>query len=46
MIGDLSNFGEVWYNRESLANILSMAEVRKRNRITMDTDIEQALLVH
>ena len=46
MVGDLSNFGEVWYNEKSLANILSMAAVRKRNRITMDTDIEAALFVH
>jgi hypothetical protein len=46
MVGDLPNFGEVWYNTQSLANILSMAEVRKRNRITMDTDVEPAFLVH
>ncbi len=46
MVGDLANFGEVWYNTQSLANILSMAEVRKKNRITMDTDVEPALLVH
>ena len=46
MVGNLSNFGEVWYNEHSLANILLLAAVRKRNRITMDTDIEPALLVH
>jgi hypothetical protein len=39
MVGDLSNFGEVW-------NILSMAVVRKQNRITMDTNVEPAFLVY
>jgi hypothetical protein len=46
MVGDLSDFGEVWYNKHSLANILFMAAVRKHNRIMMDSDIEPALLVH
>ena len=29
MIGDLSNFGTVWYNPSLLANILSLAQVQK-----------------
>jgi hypothetical protein len=29
MIGDFPNLGEVWFNTESIANILSLAEVRK-----------------
>jgi hypothetical protein len=40
------NFSNVWYNPHSLANILSMAEVRKVCRITMDTSIEPAMTVH
>ena len=46
MVGDFPNLGEVWYNRESIANILSLAEVRKVCRVTMDTLAEPALLVH
>jgi hypothetical protein len=29
MIGEFPNLGKVWYNHESIANILSLAEVRK-----------------
>ena len=45
-IGMVRNFGDVWYNEKSLANILSMAEVRKMCRITTDTSVEAALTVH
>ena len=45
-IGTVANFGDVWFNTNSLANILSMAEVRKIYRITMDTSIEAAMHVH
>jgi Reverse transcriptase (RNA-dependent DNA polymerase)/Zinc knuckle len=44
--GHIRNFGDVWYNPKSLANILSMAEVRKVCRITMDTSLEAAMHVH
>jgi hypothetical protein len=46
MIGDFPNLGPVWYNQASIANILSLAEVRKVCRVTMDTSCEPALLVH
>ena len=45
-LGTVNNFGDVWYNEKSLANILSMAAVRKVCRITMDTSIEAAMHVH
>jgi hypothetical protein len=45
-IGDHYLFGTVWYNPSSLANILSMALVRKSHRITMDSSVEAALSVH
>ncbi len=44
--GTVKNFGDVWYNPNSLANILSMAAVRKTCRITMGTSIEAAMSVH
>jgi hypothetical protein len=46
MVGDLPGFGTVWYNKDSIANILSLAAVRKLCRITMDTLVEPAILVH
>jgi hypothetical protein len=45
-VGTVKNFGDVWYNADSLANILSMAAVRKVCRITMDTSVEAAMNVH
>ena len=46
MVGDLKNFGPVWYNPESIANILSHADVAKKYRITSDSAIERAFHVH
>jgi hypothetical protein len=45
-MGTVKNFGDVWFNTDSLANILSMAAVRKVCRITMDTSVEAAVNVH
>jgi hypothetical protein len=45
-VGRVRNFGDVWYNPESLANILSMSAVSKVCRITMDTSVVNALHVH
>ena len=45
-IGSVKNFEDVWFNAKSLANILSMAEIRKVCRITVDTSVEAALTVH
>ena len=39
-VGELPNLGTVWYNHNSIANILSMKEVQKVFRVTMDTSIE------
>ena len=46
MIGNLKNFGPVWYNPGSIANILSHADVAKQYRITSDSAIERAFHVH
>lgn len=44
--GFLPGFFEVWYNPESMINILSFDEVSKRFRITMDTGEENTIKVH
>ncbi|CAJ1936101.1 unnamed protein product [Cylindrotheca closterium] len=36
----------VWFNPNCLANILSLALVTEHYRVTMDSDIDNALLVH
>jgi Zinc knuckle len=46
MVGDFANLGEVWFNADSLANILSLADVRKVCRVTMDTLHEPTITVH
>ena len=46
LVGDTKNFGTVWCNPNSLANIFSLAAVRKLRCITMDTSVEAALCVH
>jgi hypothetical protein len=46
LIGDFPNLGPVWYNPESIANILSLAEVRRVCRVTMDTSESPAFIVH
>jgi len=45
LIGDLPGFGPVWYNEGSLANILSLAAVRKQNLISYSNK-EAAIIVH
>jgi len=45
-VGEVHNLGTVWYNPQSLANILLLAEVHCRYRITMDTVLEASICVH
>ena len=47
MVGDFSNLGVVWYNPRSIANILSLADIRKVCRVTLNTSSDEpALCVH
>ena len=46
MEGELPGFFTVWFNPKSMINILSFADVRKRFRITIDTNEESCFLVH
>ena len=36
----------VWYHPNSIANIVSLADMVHKRRITMDSDVENALLLH
>ena len=46
MEGELPGFFTVWFNPDSMINILSFADVRRRFRITIDTEVESCFLVH
>ena len=36
-VGNIHGYGEVWFNKQSMANILSFANVKKKFRITIST---------
>ena len=44
--GDLPGFFSVWFNPNSMLNILAWSDVRKRYRITVDTDKGAYIEVH
>jgi len=46
MIGCLPHFFDVWYNPESLMNILSFSEVANKYKITMDSSQSDTIKVH
>jgi len=48
-VGDIPGYGQVWFNSDSMANILSFANVRKKCKITMETgpgDSSPTIVVH
>ena len=45
-MGMLPDFGPVWYNPDSIANVLSLAQVRSLRRVTMDSAVSPAFHVH
>ena len=44
--GTFPGMFDVWYNHESMLNILSFKDVRKHFRITIDTAVENCINVH
>ena len=45
-IGYLNSYGWVWYHPGGIANILSLSRVKKRYRVTFDSDAENEFVVH
>jgi hypothetical protein len=41
----VDRFGKVWYNKDSVANVFSFAEMRKLYCITYDSETENAFIV-
>jgi hypothetical protein len=46
LVGDFPNLGPVYFNPDSIANILSLAAVAKVCRVTMDSSASPSLDVH
>ena len=44
--GDLPGIGPVWYQPDGIANVLSLALVSMHLRVTMDTAVDNSLIVH
>ncbi len=44
--GDLPGYGPVWYNPEGIANILSLARVGDKYRITYDSGADAGFKIH
>ena len=42
----IEHLKEVWYNPNSITNILALCDVTKKFKVTMDTSEEKAMLVH
>ena len=43
---NVPGFGSVWYDEGAIANIFSFAELVDKHRITFDSSVENAFLVH
>ena len=46
IVGDFPGFFKVWYNKNSMVNILAFSDIRKKFRITMDTNVKSTMNVH
>lgn len=44
--GDLTGYGTVWFNPKGIANILSLARVQEKHRVTYDSELDGKFVVH
>jgi hypothetical protein len=45
-IADVPGFGTVWYDEGAIANIFGLSDLKKKHRITFDSEKEDAFIVH
>jgi hypothetical protein len=45
-IADVPGFGTVWYGKTAIANIFGLSDLKKKHRITFDSEKEDAFIVH
>ena len=43
---DVKGFGTVWYDDNAIANIFALRDIKKRHRVTYDSDKEDAFIIH
>ena len=46
LIGDMNGFGTVWFYEDGIANVISLGLVTNKFRVTMDSDIDNAMYIH
>jgi len=44
--GDLKGYGTVWYYSDGIANILSLNNIKKKNKVTYDIKLDASFVVH
>jgi hypothetical protein len=45
-IADVPGYGTVWYDKTAIANICGLSKLKKKNRVTYDSEKEDAFIVH
>jgi hypothetical protein len=45
-VADVPGFGMVWYDETAIANTFGPSDLKKKHRITFDSDKEDAFIVH
>ena len=45
-VAQVPGFGQVWYNEKAIANIFGLSDLKKKHRVTYDSEKEDAFLVH
>jgi hypothetical protein len=45
-VADTPGFGTVWYDETAIANIFGLLDLKKKHRITFDSEKEDAFIVH
>jgi hypothetical protein len=45
-VADVPGFGTVWYDETAIANIFGLLDLKKKHRITFDSEKEVAFIVH
>ena len=44
--GDLKGYGTIWYHPDGIANILSLNNLKKKYRVTFNSELEDGFVVH
>ena len=46
MMGTLKNYGDIWFDKDFIANILSLARVKEKFSVTFDSTNDNAFILH